>query len=304
MIGYITIKNQNQIQMKNMKSLFVAVFCTTLSFGSFSQTDTKNTDCSSARWISAKRSTENAALFSSLPEIFVEMERQSDLNLLFSTREIQEVGPMTDDNGKPIVQTMDDGTQTFVYQDKTIKIVQSDIPLVDDNGDPIIETLADGGQAYVFPPPVITSLVSYDVLVDDNGDLLVRTLDDGTEIIVNPSNVDFTIQPQSPAIDPDGNLVGFPQGNPVEYSISEFAISELRIVEARSYDAATGLYSDDFHVSRIGFCMNTEPNQQERLWVDLVAFFENMENPEESPFYKILASRGYKGFQYKQNPCK
>lgn len=290
--------------MNYLKTLFVAATCTAISFGSFSQTNSNDTDCSSARWISVKNSEKNEALFETLPEIFKEIKRQNDLKLLYATREFQEVGPLVNESGNPIIQTSDNGDQLFVYQDKTITTVQNNVPLVDSDGNFIVRTLDDGSQSYVFEKPVITSLHADIPLKDKNGNVLIETKEDGTKMFVFPQQVNFTVQPQMPAIDENGNIVPSPTGNPVNYSLSEQAISELHIVEAKSYDAETGEYSDDFHITRIAFCMNPSPTQQERLWVDLLSFFENMENPETNPFYVQLTERGYAGFQYKQTPCK
>lgn len=290
--------------MNQLTSLFAAVICTSISFGSFSQTNTENTDCSSTRWISVKNSEKNAALFAALPEIFEEVKRQNDLQLLYATRESQEVGPLTDENGKPIIQVSEDGEKTFVYQSETIRINQQDIPLIDKNGDPIIITMDDGKESFVYEPFLITDLHKEGRLVDENGDPVIETLGDGTRMYAYPDQVNFKVQPQIHAIDEKGNLVPFPSGDPMNYCISELAISELRVVESKSYDSETGKYSDEFHVSRIAFCMNSSATYQEQLWVDLLSFFENMENPEQNPFYVLLTERAYKGFEYKQTPCK
>lgn len=302
---YLIINNQNQIQMKNLNSLFIAGFCVSLSFVSFSQNETDDTNSDCARWTLVKNSEDNAALFAALPEIFEEIKRQNDLGLLYSTRETAEVGPLIDNEGQPIVQTSENGEQMFVYQDKTITTVQSDVPLVDDDGENIILTLEDGTQMFVFEEPLMTSSSTDVPLTDENGKPIVQTLDDGTSTFIYPNRVNFKIQPQSHAIDENGGLVPYRIGEPMNYSISELAISELHIVQSRkSYDRSTGEFSDDFHVSRIAICMNISASSQERIWIDLLSFFENMENLGENAFYMLLTEGNYEGYQYKQHPCK
>jgi len=293
-------------KMKFFKSLFAAAFCSTLVLTSFSQTETTedDSDCHSTRWILVKNNKQNADLFASLPEIFEEIKRQNDLEVLFATRETVEVGPLIDEKGKLIINETEDGGQAFVYQDKTVTLVQSDVPLVDNTGNPIIVTSDDGMASFVFPNPEIVGLNTDVPLVDENGKPIIQTTDEGKMNFVYPTTVEFTVQPRVYALSEKGELSSIEAGDATTYSISEQSISELRVIQSRRYNAETGEYSDEFHVSRIGFCMNPSATEQERLWIDLVTFFENVENPKEYAFYTLLSEGDFSGFQYRQTPCK
>ncbi|MFK7786262.1 MAG: hypothetical protein AB8B56_14175 [Crocinitomicaceae bacterium] len=294
--------------MKKSQSLFLAGLCLSLTFTSFSQTENTNKDLDDGlctRWHSVKNSEENAALFAALPELFKEVKRQSENNVLFATRELTEVGPLLDENGDPVFLTTEDGESNFIFQEKTITTVQTDVPLVDDKGDFIVILNDDGSQSFIFPDPVITTLNADVPLSDQNGNPKVVTLGNGNNSFVYADQVSFTVQPKVHGSDELGNITAFPYGDPQSYKINEQAISELHIIESRKhYDAHTGEYSDDFHVSRMGLCMNPSATQQERIWIDLLSFFDNMENPEENAFYQLLSERNFKGFQYKQTECK
>jgi hypothetical protein len=287
--------------MKQLTTLFVAVLCSSLSFGSFSQSES---DCISTRWISVKDTEKNMELFNSLPEILTEIKRQTDNNLLHGDRELTEVGPLLDENGKSIIQTNQDGTQTLIYQDKTITLIQTDIPIIDEFGNYKTTILDDGSHSFVYPEPVNTSLNSDVPLSDNNGDVIIKTIDDGTQVFLYPTLIDFSIQSKTPIMDLSGDIVNHVYGNYTYYSISERAISEIRIVEVRGYNEETGDYTGELKVSRIGFCMNPAATMQERFWIDADTFFENMEIPEDSPWYSIIIEKKYTGFQFKQTPCK
>lgn len=141
--------------MKNAKTLFVAVFCATLSFGSFSQSHSPLVD-------------DDGDLIGTI---------DGDDNILYIVK---------DESDKPIIVTLDDGTETFVYLDPSVKMVQSDIPLVDDNGDQIIVTRDDGMQEFVFPPATIDPSQLDVPLVDENGKTIIITREDGTKTFLYP----------------------------------------------------------------------------------------------------------------------
>jgi hypothetical protein len=148
--------------MKNVKTLFAAVFCATLSFGSFSQSETIIVD-DDGNLIRTEDNIKNVPVSPEFYKI-----------------------PLKDENGTAISITLEDGTESFVYQSPLVKLVQSDIPLVDNNGDPIIITLDDGTQIFTYPPPTIDPTQFDASLVDKTGNHAIITLEDGTKSYLYP----------------------------------------------------------------------------------------------------------------------
>jgi hypothetical protein len=73
--------------MKPFQSTFLLIFCFSLSFGIFSQSDTT---CIKTRWISVKNTENNAILFDSASSILVEIRQQVKSKKLGINKESRE----------------------------------------------------------------------------------------------------------------------------------------------------------------------------------------------------------------------
>ena len=141
--------------MHTFRFTFFLAFGLTLSFQSFSQSDTA---CVKTRWISVKNTVNNAILFDTTTSILrtirdVAHENQIELyheeNTSFSYGQWYPI-PLVKNNASDYISYIDD-RYTNVF---TIRI-QSDIPYVDEWGDPLIREDEYGVQYFVYPDPEI-----------------------------------------------------------------------------------------------------------------------------------------------------
>lgn len=114
-------------------------------------------------------------------------------------------------------------------------------------------------------------------IVDEYGDPIIITLEDGTNCFKYPPGTTHTIR------------------------VDE--IYEFRIREERAFNEETKLYEGEFRATGMSFCMGSGQGAQERFWINLDHFFNNLNSPETFLWYSFLQNRQYIGFQYMQVSC-
>ena len=114
-------------------------------------------------------------------------------------------------------------------------------------------------------------------MVDEYGDPIIVSLEDGTKCFKYPTGTTHTIR------------------------VDE--IYEFRIREERAFNEETKKYDGEFRATGMSFCMHSGQLAQERFWINLDLFFDNITSPETFSWYSFLQNRQYIGFQYMQVSC-
>lgn len=141
--------------MRLFRSIFLLIFCFSLSFGAFSQSDTA---CVKTRWISVKNHEQNAVLFDTTTSILKTIRDLVHENKL--TIYHQENTRFNSGKWYPIPLVDIDSTyidygsyESDIYNEIFTIRVQSDIALVDEYGDQLIKTDDYGMEYFVYPKP-------------------------------------------------------------------------------------------------------------------------------------------------------
>ena len=126
-------------------------------------------------------------------------------------------------------------------------------------------------------PHYVISTTSSEPLVDQDGNPIITVTDEGI------STFTYGIE---------------------NYVLPETEFGEIRIREDRVFNEEKKEH--EFKAKAIGFYINKyeRVDGHEKFWIDLDQLYSVLENKEKYPWYNALINRDYRGFQYKQEPCK
>ncbi len=142
--------------MNHIQTLFLVLFSSSLSFGSFAQFDSNRVN--------------DPFLAENGDPVVVILDNGSSAFVFSDPREssVSMDVPLTDENGETIILNNEDGTQSYVFPDPQFVYVPVGIPLIDENG-------------------VQTSIPSDVPFVDQSGNSIIVILEDGTRSFIFPN---------------------------------------------------------------------------------------------------------------------
>lgn len=149
-----------------------------LALSSFSQSQS-DTTCFSRRWISLQKEG-NETLFDKEFILKIhELVGSNELEIYSESRDNETFGQWYPIPEIEVFLAPNEIDTLYLNKrtDYLEFLVQSDIPLTDEYGDPMIKTLADGTQMYIYPPATV-----YPITLDDISEMRILEVRDESSV--------------------------------------------------------------------------------------------------------------------------